>query len=354
MMDRITQTLTVFFVTGFFFLRSQDLHFSQFNENPALVNPALAGANGYVRASTVYKNQWRSVTSPYKTMGASVDMRTTGKRKRAGKFGYARDREQGLLGGGLAVYRDRAGDGLLGLTQLNLTISTFVPTGKRSFLSVGLQGAYVQRKLEYSNYVFPNQYNGLGYDSNMDSRELLDAHSFRYIDVAGGLLWSFGQDERTFVSHREIKGKIGASAYHVTQPPQNFIDPSKASLLMKYVAHGDVLISLNDFMAIAPSFIYQMQGQSTELIAGALYKYYTTGDTKYTGFVKRTTLGMGAYYRNNDALILLFLLEFKENYAIGLSYDIQTSNLSGASRRRGGLELTLRYRSANSFLYQRR
>ena len=40
-------------------LHAQDFHFSQYNENPALVNPALTGATSALRASLVYKDQWR-------------------------------------------------------------------------------------------------------------------------------------------------------------------------------------------------------------------------------------------------------------------------------------------------------
>ena len=42
-------------------LRSQDFHFSQYNENPALVNPALTGATSALRASLVYKDQDKAV-----------------------------------------------------------------------------------------------------------------------------------------------------------------------------------------------------------------------------------------------------------------------------------------------------
>ena len=54
---------------------SQDLHFSQFNENPSLVNPALTGTSHVMRASVQYKDQWRSVTVPYNTYGASYEMK---------------------------------------------------------------------------------------------------------------------------------------------------------------------------------------------------------------------------------------------------------------------------------------
>ena len=58
-----------------FTIKAQDLHFSQFNENPSLINPALTGANSVMRASAVYRDQWRTVTVPYKTYGVSFESR---------------------------------------------------------------------------------------------------------------------------------------------------------------------------------------------------------------------------------------------------------------------------------------
>jgi hypothetical protein len=54
-------------------LYGQDLHFSQYNENPSLINPALTGVNSVFRASAVYKDQWRSATVPFKTFGVSIE-----------------------------------------------------------------------------------------------------------------------------------------------------------------------------------------------------------------------------------------------------------------------------------------
>src|SRR5687767_8035643 len=91
-------------------LKAQDLHFSQFLEHPSLVNPALTGATGHIRASAAFKDQWKKVTVPYRTMGASIEMRRMGhgrKKKRVGKFGTAVKRNSGRLAAGLSVYKDR-------------------------------------------------------------------------------------------------------------------------------------------------------------------------------------------------------------------------------------------------------
>ena len=48
---------------------SQDIHFSQFFEAPLLRNPSLAGIfAGDIRVQAVYRDQWNSVTTAYKTV----------------------------------------------------------------------------------------------------------------------------------------------------------------------------------------------------------------------------------------------------------------------------------------------
>src|SRR5436305_12477849 len=57
----------------------QDLHFSQFYEFPLLRNPALAGIfNGNFRFTAGYRNQWQSVTVPYRTMIVSGECKVLG------------------------------------------------------------------------------------------------------------------------------------------------------------------------------------------------------------------------------------------------------------------------------------
>ena len=55
-------------------VQAQDVHFTQFDATPMIVNPAFTGAfNGSWRASGIYRNQWRSVTVPFVTYAASFD-----------------------------------------------------------------------------------------------------------------------------------------------------------------------------------------------------------------------------------------------------------------------------------------
>jgi type IX secretion system PorP/SprF family membrane protein len=336
---------------------AQDIHFSQFNENHSLINPALTGATDPLRASLTYRDQWRSVTTPYKTFGMSFEtqLRTSGWKK-VDKFRSMTFKEKsiGRFAWGLSVYSDRAGAGTLATTLGNLSMATFIPINRKSFLSIGLQASYVQKSVNNGNLVYPSQYGGFGYDPNLPQNEKMTSVNYNYFGFAGGALWSYGQRENRVASNKQVKANAGFSFYQVTLPHQSFF-VDKQTLLMKYIVHGDLLYAPANFnTAVAPSFYMQLQGSSLEMVMGALFKYYISDNSKYTGNIKQSSFGCGLYYRNSDAIIVMVNFERSEQYVIGLSYDINTSRLFNASTGRGSFEITLRYTPPKAFLYQKK
>ena len=335
----------------------QDFHFSQFNENPSLVNPALTGATSVLRASLVYKDQWRSVTNPFTTYGFSFESKfkasnwesVDSRRSMTFKKSYNR------MAGGLSVYNDKAGIARMGTFQTNLSFAMFFPLSKLSSLSLGLQGSLVQRKVDANKLIYPSQYNGSTYDPNLSSGEALTQTNFMYPELGAGVVWSYGHNEKSIAANNQFKSLIGFSTYHINQPKQNFIGGKTTDkLYRKYVFHGNILIGIpNSLVAIVPSWLVQFQGPTKEIMAGMMIKYYMSDDSKYTGFKQRSAIGIGAYYRNQDALIVNLLIE-KGKYAVGFSYDINASGLARASKSRGGFEITLRMVTPNPFLYQKR
>ena len=336
---------------------SQDLHFSQFNENHALINPALTGATDPFRASISYRNQWRSITTPFKTYGMSFETRfNTSNWKEVDKFRSMTFKERSIsrLAWGLSVYSDKAGTGNLASTIANLSLATFVPINKKSFLAFGMQARYVQQKVDNKELIFSGQYNGYGYDPTMPSHERFASVNYNYFGFSGGGLWSYGQDQKRIANNGQVKGNLGVSFYHLNPPHEGFYAGNQITQ-MKYVVHGDLLYAPAEFNhAIAPSFLVQKQGSSLEILFGTMLRYYIADNSKYTGHVKRTSIGYGVYYRNSDAAIIALNFEKQEQYVIGLSYDVNISKLSNASQGRGALEITLRYTPPKAFLYQKK
>ena len=71
-MKKITTILTCFIIHSS--LIAQDLNFSQFYMLPLLRNPGIAGVfEGDLRISGAYRNQWQSVTTPFRSGAMSVE-----------------------------------------------------------------------------------------------------------------------------------------------------------------------------------------------------------------------------------------------------------------------------------------
>lgn len=240
----------------------------------------------------------------------------------------------------------------MGTSQVMGSLSSFVPVNDKNIFSVGLQASMVQRTIDFSKLVFPDQYNGTTYDPNMFNGENQAAQNYIYPDVAAGVNWSYGQSEKAIGANNGVKAKVGFAVFHLNTPKQKFLMGSQSQLYRKYVFHGEASFGAEGTnMAFIPSYLVQLQGPSKEIIVGLMTKYYFSEDSKYTGIIKQSAFGVGAAYRNLDALIISAQMEFGQ-YAIGFSYDLNTSKLTKASTGRGGPEIFLRFVTPNPFLYQ--
>lgn len=337
---------------------AQDMHFSQFQDHHALINPALTASKGEFQALMAYKNQWKKVAgAPYRSFGFSYETKVLsgGWRKQDLLPRRYRKQDVGRLGAGLSIYRDKAGEGDMGLTQINLSLASYIPTGHWSFLSVGLQGSMAFRRIDQTTLIYPNQYAPGGYDVSLNSFEEVPLDRYRYFDFGTGALWSYGYTARNFVGSRTTKARFGASAFHITQPNLRVIGRAEEKLYMKMVVHGDMQLPIrNTYLALAPAFLVQLQGPSKEILAGTMVKYFLSQSTHFTGNIASSCVNFGLYYRTGDAVIAQFLLEYEEQFAFGFSYDYTISSLKQANRLRGGPEFMFRMTPQENFLYQRR
>jgi len=70
-------TICLLFITVAKTVAQTDPHFTQQYTFPMYVNPALAGSSdGDYRVSGIFRNQWSSISNPYRTIGLSFDART--------------------------------------------------------------------------------------------------------------------------------------------------------------------------------------------------------------------------------------------------------------------------------------
>src|SRR6476659_5043399 len=105
---------------------AQDISFSQFYDQPLLRNPALAGIfTGDIRFTASYRNQWQTVTVPYRTFGLSSEI----------KFPVQIMSRDLTVTTGLQLLRDVAGTSEFSTTQVMPALNLSIPVAENSFVS---------------------------------------------------------------------------------------------------------------------------------------------------------------------------------------------------------------------------
>ncbi len=319
---------------------AQDPHFSQFYTSPLTQNPALAGAIYDMQGIINYKSQWSSVANPFKTVAASFDMKFV---KKKIKNGY--------WAGGVNLFNDDAGISQLRTTLVNLTVAYHVQLDQFNSLGAGLQGGICQRSINFGALQWGSQYNGMNYDASLPSNEPSGAATHFFGDAGAGVVWAFNNNTRSMEinDNNFLKWSLGASVFHVNRPNLSFTG-TKDLLNIKYVLHGNGLISIpNSDIAFAPGFMFSKQGAATEILYGSLIRYNLQQHSKYTGFSKDAAISLGVFHRWGDAFALTMQLEIS-GYKLGMSYDINSSELRTASKGLGGFEISICYTIYNPFL----
>lgn len=318
----------------------QDVHFSQYWTQPMTQNPALCGVNFDFAVNLNYKDQWRQIGSPYKTFGASIESKLNKQRS-----------DYGFFTAGVNFFNDRAGDSKMGTSQGNFALAYQLKVALHQTLGLGVMAGFAQRSIDYTFLTWGNQYDGTNYNSALSSGENYGADAFTHSDFAAGIVWAYNnKDEHIKVTdNHDLKFNAGFSVFHLSRPKYSYLNTDQR-LYMKYVLHGNAVISINDSRyAWMPGFMFYYQGKAKELMLGTMIRIKLQQDSKYTGYKNGSAISFGGYLRARDAFAPMVLFEFHQ-FAIGVSYDINLSGLKPATNTRGGLEISLRFTNKNPFM----
>ncbi|MFH0893409.1 MAG: PorP/SprF family type IX secretion system membrane protein [Bacteroidota bacterium] len=312
--------------------KAQDVHFTQYNNVPLMLNPAGTGSfSGDIRASTTYRNQWSTVAKPYSTYAVSFESAFL---KKKWKSGY--------LAGGLQFFNDRAGDAKLGTMQYNFSLSCVKVVANHASLSGGLMGGYATRKISGSDFTWDSQYNGMAYDPGLSTNESTMLKSTSYADMGAGILYTTSKGEMYSTANNSVHTHLGASVYHLNQPDFS-LSTNHDKVNMKFILHGGGLFGIkNTTISLVPDFMFALQGPSKEFLLSTHVRFNLQSASHYTGFIKGNSFYVGGVVRTGDAIALSTMLE-KDKYFVGFSYDFNVSKLSRASSGLGGFEITLRF-----------
>ena len=296
---------------------AQDIHFSQFFEAPLYRNPALAGiVNGDYRIQTVYRSQWNSITSAYKTTSINAEYKLPVKK-------------DDYLTIAMQVFHDKAGTTNLTTTHVlpALNYHKSLSTEKSMYLSLGFMGGFVQRRVDRSKITTNSTYDGVG-----DGEDAL-VPQYSYWDGSAGISFNTQLGD-----NKDNNLVLGAALHHFIRPKNSFYNNVFVIVNPKWVFSADVRFGLNEQSYLTFHNDYLQQGRYSEKLTGAIYTHIIGAYTDEPDF----TIGAGGFLRWGDAIIPTFQLNYKP-FALSMSYDVNVSKLAATSYGQGGYEMSLTY-----------
>lgn len=296
---------------------SQDIHFSQFFEAPLLRNPSLAGIfAGDIRVQAVYRDQWNSITTAYKTISLN------------GEYKMPTGKANDFITLGLQMLQDRAGTISWVSTHILPAINYHksLSETRTKYLSVGFMGGWVQKRFDRTKMTTNSQYDGLG-----DGENNLQPQ-FSYWDASAGLSYNAQLNDNP-----ENNFYIGAAYHHFNKPKNSFFRDPGVELTAKTDISAGIRFSVTEASYITLQGNQSFQGAFRESMIGGLYGV-KIGDLEKPAY----TLHGGAFMRLNDAIIPVVKLDYNP-FSFSVSYDVNISKLRTSSYGRGGFELGVSY-----------
>lgn len=310
---------------------SQDVHYSQFYQSPLFLNPALTGNyEGSWRVMDSYRQQWTAISPPYVSNALGYDQQMMEKKDK-------------LSAGFLMIY-DRSGDIQFSMAKLLLSVAYHKKLSDKYQLSAGLQPLFSLRTFSTQNLSFPDQYNATSgsFDAGLPSADAGVNRQHSNVNLNTGIYF------------KKISGKIrpegGFSLHHVVPVQESFFDYDvKAQKRINVQSACGIDIQSSYF--IKPALQYLLQEKASSVAAGTNLGYYLPANQAGVKFIYMGGFARTGFQRNTDAAVACVGMRIK-NWDLGLSYDINVSNLKTATNYRGAFEISIIYTQWKALLDQ--
>ncbi len=284
---------------------AQSVNFTQSNLAPAQSNPAMIGMSNQTQVLLNYRNQFISSGVSYESPMATVSMP------------FFRNKTDRIGGVGLTFQQDRTGtNGMFTKTGAMLSAAYNHGLGSSEIgqrhLSIGLQGAFFQQRIDVNALKSGSQWNGSAFDANIPINENLDVNTKGFGNFNAGLMYY------TSDTCDNVRSFLGVNFQNINRPNLSFIEGTKFKAPIHFTALGGITVLNNDKIQLIPNARYLRNGQASEIRVGATAYYKAQAD-------ESKKIGVSAWYDNNGAVAIAVELN-QPKYVVGFSYDMAASN----------------------------
>lgn len=253
---------------------AQFVPYSQYYNAPLLTNPSQAGLSDYTQLTIHYR---RSRVSNYEIPSLS--------------FVRPFYRNNGLRAGAMGVnlISQKAGPG--GAYQVMGATATFaynIYLSRNQYISAGLQGGIVNKKLDPSGLTTDSQYNFGAFDPSLPTGENMSFASEAKPVINSGFSWTMADNDGV------QQATLGVAFSNMNQPSFDLLSGDNVEKLT-YTLTGEIRIYQRGRASIHPTFRYIMAGSSLANLGTQLrYALPHANSSIMLGGWYKTTKGMTA------------------------------------------------------------
>jgi type IX secretion system PorP/SprF family membrane protein len=293
-MKNLVLNILFFFVLTIPVLAQQDASLTQAYANPLNLNPAIMGANQFLKVMVHHKSQLALIDGGYSSSSLGVIYPISLKSSKK-------------IDLGINIQNDKGG--AFQKFDVSLALGYDVRLSKAGNLSFALMGGFGQKTLNTAILTFDEQYiNGEFSAAN----PITEDYSFTkraYGDVGFGLMWYY--NPYSFESGGKVNCFVGLSGYHLNSPSKSFL-ASDYRIPRRFGVQAGIKIIGGKKLDISPNIRLNLQGGMQEIMPGLCVDYRV---------MERVKLSLGSYYRLKGATAFLVGVEYK-GMTFGYSHDL--------------------------------
>jgi type IX secretion system PorP/SprF family membrane protein len=316
-------------------LQAQDVHLSQYYAAPTSLNPAMIGSRTATNLHMNYRSQRLTYDVPLDVGQVSFLMPVVVK-------GTRRPMQIGSLG--VSLFNMTGGpQGSYKVQGLHLTAAYNVLLDRQAtqMLSFGLQGGLIQKSININSFRWGTQYDPfVGYNELITPSYSQISDQVYFPEFNAGVMWHYGVSSGRANNRKKLRLFSGVSVANLNRPNQSLVNeqPRTASLLYRF--HGGADMTLSRQLGLMPNLLVKMRDGVYSFNVGT-YLRYNFGNN-YRRRDVDISLMVGSWYRLNDSFIFTVGASGKR-YALGISYDMNVSNLQYNFNGPGAVEISLSY-----------
>ena len=316
----IPKAMAILLLAGATECLGQDPHFSQFFMAPHFVNPANVGTQyGSWTMMGNFRQQWGNAGTLFQTQTLAAEAKLTGL-----------EDDMNTLAFGMSFMNDQSMMGSFRSNYASATVAYHIQLADNHRLGAGFQGSYCNRRIDFSNLSFGQQFTGDGFDLAIPTGETSIRDLAPFFSMGAGVMYTY--------STHDLSVDAGIALYDINRPVQSFLDRNNRlepryayKLNMEYFTRGSVLINLHN--------IYHRQTtQNYFAVGGSLGLAVSPGTWDRIIYA-------GGWFREGDSFFPYAGVQIND-IRIGISYDITYSEQNRGPGNPRSLEMSVMYSKA--------